>query len=165
MAFGKSTAANAVSAKGFNMNYFWVVLLLLGSAAGAAEVGPCNDLDRISMLVGQTRSYSQGKIRVAHVDTDGEPVCCSSHLLVIIPSPEIGSQCFAVSQKASKGSESQLGFSDVGFSRIKASNDPKRGLLLVVPYTLYNPNGGPGKPGSANVRVDLRDKGSVKIEP
>ena len=151
------------SAKGFHMRYAAAVLVALGSAAEAAEVGPCNDLDRISNLVGQTKSYSEGKIRIAHVDTDGEPVCCSSHLLVLIPSPEIGSQCFAVSQKAAKGSESQLGFNSIEFSRIKASYDPQRGLLLNVPYTLYN-DGARGKPGSTNVRVNL-DKGSVRIEP
>ena len=80
------------------MRYVWAVLVVLGSAAEAAEVGPCNDLDRISILVGQTKSYSEGKIRLAHVDTDGKPVCCSSHLLVFIPSPEIGSQCFAAGE-------------------------------------------------------------------
>ena len=146
------------------MRFVGTLLVLLTSAAGAAEVGPCNDLDRISFLVGQTKSYSEGKIRIAEVDTDGEPVCCSSHLLIFIPSQEIGSQCFAVSQDAAKGSESQRGFNSIAFSQIKASNDPRRGLLLTVPYTLYNPNGGRGKPGSANVRVDLRGDGSVKIE-
>jgi hypothetical protein len=146
------------------MKYACAVLVILGSAAQAAEVGPCNDLDRISMLVGQTKSFAQGKVRIAHVDTDGEPVCCSSHLLVLIPGPEIGSQCFAVSQKATTGSESQRGFSNIGFGQIKASYDAQRGLLLNVPYTLYNPDGGPGKPGSTNVRVDLSGKGSVKIE-
>jgi hypothetical protein len=145
------------------MRYVWLVLLILGSAARAAEVGPCNDLDRISFLVGQTRSYSEGKIRIAHVDTDGEPVCCSSHLLIFIPSKEIGSECFAVSQDAATGSGSARGFSNIEFARIKAAYDPQRGLLLNVPYTLYN-DGKPGKPGVASVRVDLRDKGSVKIE-
>jgi hypothetical protein len=147
-----------------HMRYAWTVLVVLGSAADAAEVGPCNDLDRISNLVGQTKSYSEGKIRIAHVDTDGEPVCCSSHLLVFIPSPDIGSQCFAISQKAANGSESQLGFNNIEFNGIKASYVPQRGLLLNVPYTLYNPQGGRGKPGSANVRVILGDKGSVRIE-
>ena len=98
------------------------------------------------------------------MDTDGEPVCCSSHLLVFIPSPEIGSQCFAVSQKAANGSESPRGFSSIEFNRIKASYDPQRGLLLNVPYTLYNPQGGRGKPGTAMVRINLADKGSVRIE-
>jgi hypothetical protein len=145
------------------MRYVWVMLLILGSVARAAEVGPCNDLDRISYLVGQPRSYAEGKVRIAHVDTDGEPVCCSSHLLIFIPSREIGSECFAVSQDAATGSGSARGFSNIEFARIKASYDPQRGLLLNVPYTLYN-DGRPGKPGVAIVRVDLRDKGSVKIE-
>jgi hypothetical protein len=147
------------------MRYLWAVLVVLASVAHAAEVGPCNDLDRISYLVGQTKSYSEGKIRIAEVDTDGEPVCCSSHLLVFIPSPELGSQCFAVSQKAATNeSGSARGFSSIEFNKIKASYDQRRGLLLSVPYTLYNPDGGKGKPGSTDVRVDLSGKGSVKIE-
>jgi hypothetical protein len=132
--------------------------------AQAAEVGPCNDLDRISLLVGQTKSYAEGKIRIAHVDTDGEPVCCSSHLLVLVPSTEIGSECFAVSQKAARDSQSAQGFSSIEFNRVKASYDAQRGLLLNVPYTLYGGQGGRGKPGTVNVRVNLSDKGSVKIE-
>ena len=146
------------------MRHAWAALIALGSVANAAEVGPCDELDRISNLVGQTKSYSEGKIRIAHVDTDGEPVCCSSHLLVFIPSKEIGSECFAVSQKAASGSGSPLGFSNIEFNRIKASYDPQRGLLLTVPYTLYNPEGGRGKPGTAMVRINLADQGSVKVE-
>jgi hypothetical protein len=128
-----------------------VALVILGSVAQAAEVGPCNDLDRISLLVGQTKSYAEGKIRIAHVDTDGEPVCCSSHVLVLIPSPEIGSVCFAVSQKAASDSESARGFSNIELSRIKASYDAQRGLLLTVPYTVYGGQSGKGKSGSVNV--------------
>src|SRR5258708_1591054 len=142
------------------MKYICAVLAIVSSAAPAAEVGPCNNLDRISILVGQTKSYSNGKIRIAQVNTDGEPVCCSEHLLVFIPGPELGSQCFAVSQEAA----GQRGFNSIEFSQIKASYDPHRGLLLKVPYTLYNPNGGRGTPASTNVRVDLSDKGSVRIE-
>jgi hypothetical protein len=157
------------------MRYAWAALIALSSAfaspalialasvANAAEVGPCDGLDRISNLVGQTKSYSGGKIRIAHVDTDGEPVCCSSHLLVFIPSPEIGSECFAVSQKAASGSESPRGFSNIEFNRIKASYDSQRGLLLTVPYTLYS-QGGRGTPAIAMVRVNLANKGFVRIE-
>jgi hypothetical protein len=147
------------------MRYLWAVLIILTSAAGAAEVGPCNDLDRISYLVDQTKSYSSGKITIAHVDTDGEPACCSEHLLVLIPSREIGSECFAISQKAATDSEGPKGFNSIEFKRIKTSYDPNRGLLLNVPYNLYNPDGRRGTPGRTNVRVDLRDKGSVRIEP
>jgi len=151
--------------KDFVMRCLWAMLFVLASPAGAAEVGSCGALDRISYLVGQTKTYSGGKITIAHIDTDGEPTCCSEHLLVLIPSPEIGSQCFAVSQKAVKDPGGARGFNSIAFNQIKTSYDPHRGLLLNVPYTLYNPDGGPGTPGSTNVRVDLRDKGSVRIEP
>ena len=145
------------------MRYLWIVLLAIATPVGAAEVGPCNNLDRISYLVGQTKSYSQGKITIAAVDTDGEPVCCSAHLLILIPSPEIGSQCFAVSDRAATGDSSARGFNSVAFDRIKASYDPAKGLLLTVPYTLYN-DGRTGRPGITDVRIDLRGQGSVKIE-
>ena len=99
------------------------------------------------------------------MDTDGEPVCCSQHFLIFIPSAEIGSQCFAVSQTAGRDSASPSGFYKIEFNRIKASYDPKRGLLLNMPYRLYDPDRARGgAPGSTNVRVELRDKGSVKIE-
>jgi hypothetical protein len=140
------------------------MFVVVTSAATAAEVGPCGDLDRISNLVGQTRSYAKGDIRIAHVDTGGEPVCCSSHLLVLIPSDEIGTQCFAVSQKAATADASARGFSNIDLSRIKASYDAKRGLLLTVPYTLYNLDDRRGTPGSTNVRVSV-SRGNVTIEP
>jgi len=145
------------------MRALWIALFLISTPAFAAEVGPCDRLDRVSFLVGQTKSYSGGKITTAYVDTDGEPVCCSAHLLVIIPATEIGSQCFAVSDKAGGKEGSARGFNSVGFDKIKASYDAQRGLLLAVPYTLYD-DGRTGRAGQTKVRVDLRDEGSVKIE-
>jgi hypothetical protein len=38
-------------------------------------------------------------------------------------------------------------------------------LLLNVPYRIYNPEGGRGTLDRVNLRVDLRNKGSVEIEP
>lgn len=143
---------------------FLAAAIAFGSDAQAAEVGPCNQLDAVSILVGQTRSFSSGKIKVAHVDTDGEPVCCSSHLLVFIPSPEIGSRCFVVSQKAARDDQSALGFSSLDLGRLRASYDPQRGLLLTVPYTLYDLNKKGGRPEAVGVRVNLGDPGSVVIE-
>ena len=145
------------------MRHLWIALLLLATPVFAAEVGPCDNLDRVSFLVGQTKAYSGGKITTAHVDTDGEPVCCSAHLLVIIPATELGSQCFAVSDKAGGKEGSARGFNSVGFDKIKAAYDAQRGLLLTVPYTLYD-DGRTGRPGVTKVRVDLRGEGSVKIE-
>jgi hypothetical protein len=140
-----------------------MVALALVTPAIGAEVGPCDNLDRISYLVGQTRSFSQGKITIAEVDTDGEPVCCSEHLLIFIPSREIGSQCFAVSDKAAKGDGGARGFSTVAFNKITASYDQDKGLLLTVPYTLYN-GGEKGPTRNTSVRINLQGQGSVKIE-
>lgn len=143
---------------------FLAAAIAFGAGAQAAEVGPCNQLDAISLLVGQTRSFSGGKIKIAHVDTDGEPVCCSSHLLVFIPSPDIGSQCFAVSQKAAKDDQSARGFSSLDLGRVKASYAPRKGLLLEVPYTVYDLNKKGGKPGVIGVRVNLNGASAVVIE-
>jgi hypothetical protein len=145
------------------MRFVWMALLALVTPAAAAEVGPCEGLDSISFLIGQTKPYSQGKITIAHVDTDGEPVCCSEHLLIFIPSPEIGRQCFALSDKAAKDDGSARGFSTVAFDKISASYDQNKGLLLTVPYTLYN-GGEKGPLRSTSVRVNLQGQGSVKIE-
>jgi len=146
------------------MRCLHVLLMIFASAAGAAEVGPCGELDRISNLVGQTRSFAKGDIRIAHVSTGGEPVCCSSHLLVLVSRDEFGPECFAVSQKAATASTSARGFSNIGFDRIKASNESRRGLLLHVPFTLYKLDDRRGTPGIVNVRVDLA-KGDVTVEP
>jgi hypothetical protein len=145
------------------MRFACMVLLALGAPAAAAEIGSCEGLDSISFLVGQTKSYSQGKITIAEVDTDGEPVCCSEHLLIFIPAREIGSQCFAVSDKAAKGDGSARGFSTIAFNKITASYDQDKGLLLTVPYTLYN-GGQKGPTRNTSVRINLQGEGSVKIE-
>ena len=47
---------------------FLAAAILVGSCAEAAEVGHCNELDRVSLRVGQTRSFAGGKITLAHVD-------------------------------------------------------------------------------------------------
>lgn len=145
------------------MRRLWLLPLAIATPLHAAEVGPCNGLDRIGYLVGQTKSYSQGKIKIAEIDTDGEPVCCSAHLLVFIPAPELGSRCFAVSEKAAQDDGSARGFSSIGFDKITASYDAAKGLLLTVPYTLYA-GGGSGHPRTAGLRVDLRGAGSVTVE-
>lgn len=148
----------------YSLAFLAAAIAAVGSGTEAAEVGPCNQLDAISLLVGQTRSFSGGKIKIAHVDTDGEPVCCSNHLLVFIfdSNPEIGTQCFAISQEAAKGDHGAVGFSRLDLGRLRASYDPQRGLLLRVPYTLYDLNKRGGRPGAVDLRVNL--SGSVVIE-
>ncbi len=80
----------------------------------------------------QARTYANGAIRIAHLDTGGEPACCPSHLLVLSPSgsgvdgPEFRA-CRVVS-----GAEG-LGFYDLDIVGTTARYDPARGLLLSVP--------------------------------
>lgn len=100
-----------------------------------------------------TRSYANGAIRVARLDTGGEPVCCSAHLLVLAPSsPAEGPvyrQCFVVSGAPG------LGFHDIGIAGIEASYDPARGLLLSVPVFHWHEGVERGDPGIAE-RMELR---------
>lgn len=79
-----------------------------------------------------SRTFANGAIRVARIDTGGEPVCCAQHLLVLAPSGNgsdepVYRQCLVVSAQPG------LGFYEVDVARIAASYDPSRGLLLSVP--------------------------------
>ena len=57
------------------------------------------------------------------------------------------------------------GFANIDLSRIAASYDPQHGLLLTVPYALYDLKAvRHGKSGTFRVRIDLRDADPVTIE-
>lgn len=100
-----------------------------------------------------SRSYANGAIRIAVLDTGGEPVCCATHLLIIAPSaPDNGPiyrQCFVAS------AEGGMGFYDIDVPGIIASYDPARGLLLSVPVSYYHDGIGTGAPGIPD-RMELR---------
>lgn len=79
-----------------------------------------------------SRTFANGAIRVAWLDTGGEPACCSSHLLILSPSSDgqdepVFRQCRVAS--AQEGS----GFYAVDVPGITASYEPSKGLLLSVP--------------------------------
>jgi hypothetical protein len=135
------------------------------SPAFAVEVMPCGD-DGAAHVASITepweknaRAFYNGNVRVALTDTGGEPVCCSQHLLVLIPFHDEygdGRSCFLVNDHGG------LGFSGIDYARITTSYDPKKGLLITFPYSLYN-EGNPGKGGTAHVRVNVV-KGTVEVE-
>lgn len=112
----------------------------------------------------QSRTYANGAIRVALLDTGGEPVCCSAHLLVLAPSAPgdgpVHRQCFVVSGAPG------LGFYSIGIAGIDASYDPAQGLLLSVPVFHWHQGVELGQPGIAE-RMELRINqalGSVVVE-
>ena len=106
-----------------------------------------------------TRTFASGKIRIWHVDTGGEPVCCSSHLVIIAPDPNeelTQTQCVRLSDQGS------LGFQWIEFKDISASYDPAKGLLLSVPVERYN-DGNEGLKDTIDLRIN-QATGAVVIE-
>jgi len=136
--------------------------LLLSGTAHAAAVVDCDWAAEARNIVEpwekNTRTFYNGQVRVAHLDTGGEPACCSAQLLVIYPDhSDMNTQgsCKLVRQRA------DAGFASIDFAGLRSSYDAKKGLLIVIPYTTMNDD--KPVPGSAKVRVDL-DKGSIIVE-
>ena len=107
-------------------------------AFAEAEIVDCSGLESVRNVVlplaDGTRTFANGKIRIWHIDTGGEPACCSSHLAIIAPHPEdeLGyQQCVRLSDGGS------LGFQWLSVKNIQASYDAGKGLLLNVPVERY----------------------------
>jgi hypothetical protein len=86
-----------------------------------------------------TRLFSNGAIRVTLMDTGGEPVCCSQHLLVLYPGggePDSGMDEYDNCSLINPADKS--GFVMVHFDKLAATYDAKKGLLVTFPYELYN---------------------------
>jgi hypothetical protein len=131
--------------------------------ATAAEVRDCDFAASLQTLVEpwekNIRTFYDGKVRVARVDTWGEPACCSTHLLIMIPNndpTEHARICKVVGDKGTNG------FQDIQFNRIKTRYDAGRGLLIEFPYKRYV-DGVRFQPGGARVRVNL-ERGTVTVE-
>lgn len=139
-------------------------LLFAASApAHAVQVRECDETASLQSLAEpwekHIRSFYEGNVRVAMLDTGGEPVCCSVHLLIMIPdkSDEMGGRlCRLV------GSQDSLGFNGIDFARLQARYDASRGLLLTFPYILYV-DGIKSKSGVARIRVNTAS-GQVSVE-
>lgn len=108
-----------------------------------------------------TRGFYNNAVRVALLDTGGEPVCCSQHLLVLLPDRggppgmDEGRLCRVV------GDRDGLGFLGIEFQRMRASYD-QRGLLLEFPVHIYG-DGIRNQRGFAHVRIDVA-RGTVTAE-
>ncbi len=137
------------SSKGFSMNFrkFLAVFAMTVTPmlATAQEVGEC-DWRSSARNIGEpwadnTRTFSNGKTRLALLDTI-EPAAGSIHLLIISPPyDELGSpQCKVISHFGS------VGFTGLEFSQLEASYDPSTGLTFVLPGAIYNPDNGSNIP-------------------
>lgn len=141
-----------------------VALLVSTGAANALSIDECGDMAHLANL-GEpvedfTRSYSNGAVRVWHIDI-GHPACCGSYLAVIMPPPadEPGEyrQCFLIRHEGN-------GFQWIRMKEIVSSYSAARGLLLKVPVRLYNPdNESRPKPAFFEIRIN-QQTGTVAFE-
>lgn len=120
--------------------FLTAVCMTTGSIASAQSINPCDWVASARNLVEPwnktSRTYANGAIRIALLDTGGEPACCSNHLLVLSPDPEIGQACHVLSEQPG------LGFGAVYLENIQSGYDPEQGLLLDIPVGYYDPNTG-----------------------
>ena len=112
----------------------------------------------------QSRTFANGAIRIALIDTGGEPVCCSAHLLVLSPSGGQDGPEYRACRIVSGGQGA--GFFAVDIAGTTAAYDPRRGLLLSVPVGHWHPGIETGRPPIWE-RLELRVNqatGTVAVE-
>lgn len=107
-----------------------------------------------------TRQFYNKLVRMTLLDTGGEPVCCSMHLMIMYPSAgqdePVYSECRLV------GTSEGAGFMWIDFAKLAAKYDPKTGLTITFPYATYNDSGDNHPKGTAKLRLDLK-KGELKV--
>jgi len=129
-------------------------------SANAASVRDCGDDYKANVQSlaepweKNTKTFLNGSVRIALIDTGGEPACCSMHLLVLAEAPEDPSGppsriCKIVSNTA------EMGFMNINFEKIRSGFSPARGLDLMMPYELYI-DGLKSRPGLARINVNTR---------
>jgi hypothetical protein len=106
-----------------------------------------------------SRQFHNKLVRVTRLDTGGEPVCCSTHLMVTYPSAGQDEPVYAECKLV--GTKEGAGFLSIDFAKLKAKYDPKTGLTFTFPYTTYNDSGDNHPAGMAKLRLDLK-KGELK---
>ena len=116
-----------------------VLMALSVLQATAANVRDCDDFASSAQSLAEpweknTTVFLNGAVRIAMIDTGGEPVCCSTHLLVLAENKSDeheGRICKIISNRG------QEGFEWIDFAKIQANYNPASGLNLVVPVKFY----------------------------
>ena len=140
-----------------------IILAALGAAAlvsagGAAHAAKVHDCDGAESAPGitepwekNTKLFYNGKVRTALVVT-GKPACCSNQLLILSPDNDPEGDGRAGHLVVNDGGQ---GFGDIGFEKLTATYDPKKGLLIIFPYFTNGEDGNLKPAGTANVRINV----------
>ncbi len=119
------------------------------------EVRNCSDANLgIESIVLPAKSFYNGQVNVFVTDTV-EPAAASFGLAIVTPDfadPVGGSNCRAITH-----------LSGVDINKIKSSYDSDKGLLLTVPYRVYNGEGTEPAKAPLKIRINLK-KQSVVLE-
>jgi hypothetical protein len=125
-----------------------LVMLVASMSAQAASVGVCDGLDSIGNLIGNTKSFAQGGVKVAYVSTE-EPAAHPDHVLLFVYGNEMQIDCYSINA----GPE-QSGFGSVDMSKLTSSYDSAKGLLLTLPANVWTGNDGEYKTEVLKIRVN-----------
>lgn len=114
--------------------FFW---LALAGSASAQSANPCDWQTFAQAIVepweDNTRVFSNGKVRIAAIDTI-EPAVGAAYLLVL--SPPYGAigerQCRVV------GLTDQIGFAGLDFAKLQAGYDAAVGLVFALPVSVLD---------------------------
>ena len=148
------------------------MLAVSATPAAAVAVYPCGSLNRMDIIwepwEQHSKTFYEGQVRVSLIDTWGEPACCSMHIAVLMPPPEdepgMAVACFAVSATAGTEEAHGMGFSGIGWDKLKTEYDASRGLLISFPYGVYDADTGSSRPGGiAKVRINMAER-TIKPE-
>ena len=144
-----------------------LAVLAMTAPAAAVVVRSCDDGNNTAVVTNivepwekNSKTFYKGQVRVALLDTGGEPACCSLHLLVMSPGAATDEppyqDCHVISE------HDNFGFGNIDFDKLSAAYDPKKGLLLTFGYIVSNGDD-VQKPGTAKIRLNLA-KGTVAVE-
>jgi hypothetical protein len=143
------------------------LLVSLAAPAGAQAILECGWVGNPAYIVepweANTRTFANGAIRLALIDTDGEPVCCPIHLLILAPVGEVEGPAWRACHLLSDSAPG-IGFNEIDLQGVAASYDPALGLRLDVPVWRYTDGLDRGRPGRVAVRIN-QATGSVTLEP
>lgn len=118
----------------------WAAIVAIGAAGAQAQtVTTCERWEANIRNLAEpweenTRTFSNGKVRVAVIDTV-EPAVVPLHLLILSPPYGVlgDPQCRMISHDSN-------GFSGIDFANLLASYDPATGLGLYFQVQIYNPD-------------------------